>query len=68
MVVVRTLIVSLGLYPVWYKKVGVLSTGEIRKVLLAYVLSKSPRVVVRMPQHFCPAPGPSPPACLPACL
>lgn len=38
---------TLGLYPVWYKRVGVLSTGEIRKVLLAYVLSKSPRVVVR---------------------
>ncbi len=41
---------SLGLYPVWYKKVSVLSTGEIRKVLLAYVLSKSPRVVVRVTQ------------------
>jgi ABC-type multidrug transport system ATPase subunit len=42
----RQLIVQLGLYPVWYKKLGVLSTGEVRKVLLALTLSKSPPVVV----------------------
>ena len=42
----RRLIVTLGLYPLWYKKVGFLSTGEIRKVLLASVLSKSPQVLV----------------------
>ena len=42
----RQLIVQLGLYPVWYKRVGVLSTGEIRKVLLAYVLSRSPQILV----------------------
>jgi ABC-type Mn2+/Zn2+ transport system ATPase subunit len=42
----RQLIVQLGLYPVWYKKLSWLSTGEIRKVLLAFVLSKSPKVLV----------------------
>ncbi len=42
----RRLIVTLGLYPLWYKKVAWLSTGEVRRVLLAAVLSKTPRVVV----------------------
>ena len=42
----RRLIVQLGLYPMWYKKVYMLSTGEIRKVLLASVLSKSPKILV----------------------
>jgi energy-coupling factor transporter ATP-binding protein EcfA2 len=42
----RRLIVTLGLYPLWYKKISWLSTGEVRRVLLAAVLSKAPRVVV----------------------
>ncbi|EKU20775.1 atpbinding cassette superfamily [Nannochloropsis gaditana CCMP526] len=46
----RRLIVQLGLYPLWYKRVHMLSTGEIRKVLLAATLSKSPQLCQGFPR------------------
>jgi ABC-type molybdenum transport system ATPase subunit/photorepair protein PhrA len=42
----RQLIVRFGLYPVWHRPVYCLSTGEIRKVMLAQALSKRPRVLL----------------------
>jgi molybdate transport system ATP-binding protein len=42
----RDLIVRLGLYPVWDSHVRHLSTGEIRKVLLAVALLRVPRATV----------------------
>ncbi|TMW62126.1 hypothetical protein Poli38472_009619 [Pythium oligandrum] len=49
----RDLIVRLGLYPVWESKVRHLSTGEVRKVMLAVALLKVPRsTVLIMDQPF----------------
>lgn len=42
----RRLIVTLGLYPMWAKRLSWLSSGEVRRVMLAAVLSQAPRVVV----------------------
>jgi len=44
--VVRQLLVSLGLYDCYAKKVEHLSTGEVRKVLLARALARSPRLLL----------------------
>jgi ABC-type molybdenum transport system ATPase subunit/photorepair protein PhrA len=43
---VRQLIVQLGLYDCWPKRIEVLSTGEVRKVLLARALIRQPRLLV----------------------
>ncbi|GLE00922.1 hypothetical protein PINS_up009719 [Pythium insidiosum] len=49
----RDLIVRLGLYPVWESRVRVLSTGEMRKVLLALALLERPRAdVLLLDQPF----------------
>ncbi|CAI5711861.1 unnamed protein product [Peronospora destructor] len=42
----RDLIVRLGLYPVWEQQVHHLSTGEMRKLLLAVSLLETPRASV----------------------
>ncbi|CAI5702310.1 unnamed protein product [Peronospora effusa] len=42
----RDLIVRLGLYPVWEQQVRHLSTGEMRKLLLAVSLLETPRASV----------------------
>ena len=42
----RDLIVRLGLYPVWEQRVRHLSTGEMRKLLLAVSLLETPRASV----------------------
>ncbi|KAK1937864.1 putative molybdenum transport ATP-binding protein ModF [Phytophthora citrophthora] len=42
----RDLIVRLGLYPVWEQRVHHLSTGEMRKLLLAVALLETPRASV----------------------
>ena len=41
----QDLIVRFGLHPIWHRKVGVLSTGEIRKVLLTHAISKQPELL-----------------------
>lgn len=42
---VRQLVVQLGLYDCWPKRVEVLSTGEVRKVLLARAIVRQPRLL-----------------------
>lgn len=42
----RDLIVRLGLYPVWESRVRHLSTGEMRKLMLAVALLETPRASV----------------------
>ncbi|KAE9231725.1 hypothetical protein PF004_g10125 [Phytophthora fragariae] len=42
----RDLIVRLGLFPVWEQRVRHLSTGEMRKLLLAVALLETPRATV----------------------
>lgn len=42
----RDLIVRLGLYPVWESRVKHLSTGEMRKLMLAVALLETPRATV----------------------
>lgn len=42
----RDLIVRLGLFPVWESRVSHLSTGELRKLLLAVALLETPRATV----------------------
>lgn len=49
----RDLIVRLGLFPVWESRVRHLSTGEMRKLLLAVALLETPRAtVLLMDQPF----------------
>ena len=42
----RFLVVRFGLHPLLYRPVGAISTGEIRKVLLARALSKRPQLLL----------------------